>query len=103
MTQRDLFGEQVKPSGNSGARTERERKREQRRRYSRPRGHAWPPGTGPKGETCGSCKYICRLKPGSRAFFKCYLVKDRWTASAKTDVRYRDPACEKWKALDAHE
>ena len=63
------------------------------RTRSKKRGHAMPPGTGPEGETCGSCAHIVR----SRRWMKCELRRATWTHSYGTDIRAKDPACAKWE------
>lgn len=63
-------------------------------------GHAAIPGTGPKGETCGSCKNRV-AKLCSRTIFKCGLNRAKWTSGRKSDVLARDPACSKWEDRDA--
>jgi len=63
------------------------------------RGHAAPPGTGPKGETCGACQH--RVSVSTRAgkrFSKCALSRARWTCGAGSDIRRADPACRHWVA-----
>jgi hypothetical protein len=60
------------------------------------RGHAMPSGTGPRGETCGSCASVRRRNGGGRNYTKCSLTMSKWTAGAGSDVRLRDPACSKW-------
>lgn len=77
--------------------TPAERKRLQTATRSKKTGHAWPPGTGPEGETCGSCKHLARKSMG-RVYLKCGLMQAVWTGGAGTDVRARDPACKKWEA-----
>jgi hypothetical protein len=62
---------------------------------SKKRGHAAAPGTGPQGETCGSCAHLVN-KRMARAYKKCALMRAAWTGGAGTDVRVRDPACAKW-------
>jgi hypothetical protein len=69
------------------------------RRLSRKKGHAMPPGTGPAGETCGSCRHLYR-NDMSKTYLKCELMRAIWTGSYGTDVRARDAACKRWeKAL----
>lgn len=58
--------------------------------------HAAPPGTGPAGETCGSCAHLCR-KRMSKVYLKCWLTEKKWTCGGGTDVRAKDPACSKWE------
>lgn len=56
---------------------------------------AWP-GTGPSGETCGSCQHIMR----TARYRKCDLVRRLWTGGPGTDIKARSAACSKWeKAL----
>lgn len=64
------------------------------------RGHAAIPGTGPEGETCGSCRHIYRRQM-AKTYIKCELTRSCWTGGGGTDVRARDPACSKWEAPDA--
>lgn len=60
------------------------------------RGHIAPPGTGPEGETCGSCKHRHR-KQLAKTYLKCALNSARWTGGGKTDVRAKDHACLCWE------
>lgn len=60
-------------------------------------GHAAPPGTGPEGETCGSCQHIYRRQM-SKTYIKCGLNRARWTGGTKTDIRAGDAACKFWEA-----
>jgi hypothetical protein len=53
------------------------------------------PGTGPAGETCGSCKNIVR-RQWDKIYLKCGLCRDRWTKGPGTDIKARSPACSKW-------
>lgn len=59
------------------------------------RGHAARPGTGPEGETCGSCVHLERRKM-SKTYLKCGMTKATWTGGGASDVRAKDPACSKW-------
>lgn len=69
------------------------------KRYrSLPNGYARIPGTGPAGETCGSCANCVRVQGGSRAFPKCLVIQFRWTHGPGTDIRCKSPACEMWQA-----
>lgn len=73
---------------------------EQRRQLAPPcstkaRGHAAPPGTGPEGETCGSCANIVRNKT-AKTYLKCWLNRSKWTSGRKSDVLARDQACRLW-------
>jgi hypothetical protein len=64
--------------------------------YVAPRGYAAPPGTGPAGETCGTCKHAHRYVH----FAKCGHSARRHfnTNGAATDIRLRTAACSKWES-----
>lgn len=80
---------------------------EQRRKLKPPcgkgaRGHVAPPGTGPEGETCGSCEHLVR-KHMAKVYLKCGLNQAKWTGGGKSDVRARDHACSKWEKASPHQ
>ena len=58
---------------------------------------AYRAGSGPEGETCGSCKNKKRFEAGSSRGWKCGLVKPRGSSSA-SDIRLKWAACVMWKA-----
>lgn len=60
------------------------------------RGYAAPPGTGPDGETCGSCAHIAS-KPMAKTYHKCGLMKRAWTGGSGSDVLVKSPACRLWE------
>lgn len=64
--------------------------------YVQPKGYAALPGGGPTGETCGSCRFLARFPK----YFKCKLVRDRWTGGRGSDILFRSPACSKWERRD---
>lgn len=61
------------------------------------RGHVMPSGTGPEGETCGTCKHCNRFG----RYMKCDLARANWTGGPRTDILARDKACSKWEKDDA--
>jgi len=63
-----------------------------------PKGFARPPGTGPYGETCGTCVYIRHVRGGANVYKKCALIQHRWTHGPGTDIKSKSPACELWEA-----
>ena len=63
---------------------------------SKKHGHAALPGTGPAGETCGSCKHLYR-KLMAKTYLKCELMHAHWTGGEGTDVRAGDAACRRWE------
>lgn len=66
---------------------------------SKRKGHAWHPGTGPDGETCGGCQHYTRTESDSRRTFrKCELMRAHWTHGPGSDIRAKDPACRHWEA-----
>lgn len=56
-------------------------------------GYAARPGTGPAGETCGTCKNACYTQPSKKRFYKCKVIKHRWTSGPGTDIKLKSPAC----------
>ena len=81
LAQLDLFGAPPKPE----------------RRSTVPQGHVMHPGSGPEGETCGTCAHAVHFRrSASKAWYKCGLNTGRWTYSRFTDIRVSDPACSKW-------
>lgn len=63
------------------------------------RGYAGIPGTGPNGETCGSCKHHV-VREYSKRYHKCDLMRARWTGGAGTDIKVRAPACKRWEKAE---
>ncbi len=63
------------------------------------RGYFMPPGTGPQGKTCGSCRHLVRRQL-SKVYLKCGLNEARWTGGPASDIRARSPACKAWKEID---
>jgi DNA segregation ATPase FtsK/SpoIIIE-like protein len=55
--------------------------------------YAATPGTGPDGETCGSCGHSW-YRERTRRYWKCELVKT--THGEATDIRVRTAACRLW-------
>ena len=88
MAESDLFG-------LDRALTPSERKK-LKRSTPVPRGHAWRPGTGPEGESCGTCRHLFRNRM-AKVYLKCLLMREQWTGGAGTDVRARDAACKFWE------
>ncbi len=65
--------------------------------YVEPRGYADRPGTGPAGETCGSCKHLAYIRM-SKSYPKCKLTRACWTGGRRTDVLVKAAACSKWES-----
>lgn len=60
-------------------------------------GYARRPGTGPDKETCGSCAHCCATGNGRKTYYKCDVIRWRWTHGYGTDILKSSPACELWK------
>lgn len=91
MTDRDLFGAPIK---REGAMTDAERKRARRRAAEQPKGYAAPPGSGPQGEKCKTCKHAT-AHLWDKTYWKCALIKP--TRGPGTDIRLKSPACKRWE------
>lgn len=59
-------------------------------------GYADMPGSGPKDETCKTCKHYY-LKHMAKAYRKCLLMRSNWTGGPRTDIKAGSPACSKWE------
>ncbi|OLE54210.1 MAG: hypothetical protein AUG51_09375 [Acidobacteria bacterium 13_1_20CM_3_53_8] len=70
-----------------------------KRKEPRPQGYATQPGTGPEGETCGSCKYHEVIRY-SKNYHKCALTRGTWTHGRASDILVRTPACSKWEGKE---
>ena len=60
------------------------------------KGYAAQPGTGPAGETCGSCRHKSRHEMAN-VWYKCELMRPYWTGGRGTDISTRSPACRRWE------
>lgn len=71
-------------------------------REAKDHAHAAPVGSGPAGETCGTCANFRRLDyftSRKKSYFKCKLVLS--THGPGTDIRKRDAACREWDECPA--
>jgi len=82
MIYKNLFGEEIelKPAPKIG------------------NGYAAAPGTGPEGETCGTCKHH-HVKEMANRYHKCMLMQRIWTGGAGTDIKVHSPACSEWGTI----
>jgi hypothetical protein len=87
---RDLLGNEI---------SNEEALRILKRKAPQPNGYAQPPGSGPKGETCKTCKHLARIRY-SKTYLKCALIKEGWTHGTGTDVKAKAPACRLWEAAE---
>lgn len=93
----DLFRRAMDP--DSPALLPDERRQIFRRLPTPKKGHAARPGSGPEGETCGTCRNLHRNRM-AKTYLKCGLMRAHWTGGAGTDVRARDAACSQWTAKE---
>ena len=63
--------------------------------HKRPKQTATPfsVGTGPEGETCGTCAYSIKHLD---TYWKCGEARNAWTNSVNSDIRLKWPACRGW-------
>ena len=85
----DLLGDPVRVQDLPGA--------PRKRKDPKPRGYYAPPGTGPAGETCGTCEHHV-IKRMGKNYHKCDRAKAKWTGGGASDIRVRSPACSGWSA-----
>lgn len=83
----DLFGEEVVLIGKPSLKG-----------VKRVTGYAAPPGTGPAGETCGTCRHIRRERnySGNKRWAKCAIGYQ--SSCDASDIKVRAPACKLWES-----
>lgn len=69
-----------------------------KRGQTKRKGYAGMPGTGPEGETCGSCAYCHFVQPNIKRFYKYRLTP--LTRGPASDIKKRSPACSRWMKAD---
>ncbi|HEY0838287.1 MAG TPA: hypothetical protein VGE72_30555 [Azospirillum sp.] len=77
---------------------------ERRRLYAtvpRRRGHFGRPGSGPEGETCGTCAHYTSVRHHDKTYPKCGRAQAAWTHGPGSDIRRKDPACHGWEPAPA--
>jgi hypothetical protein len=66
-------------------------------------GYARIPGTGPKGETCGTCNHAACKHLSKKRIYKCVCNYRNWTNGRGSDIVLKSPACilwvPKWKRI----
>lgn len=70
--------------------------------YVRPNGYAKPPGSGPEGETCGSCFAYHSISYHRKSYPKCELNRHNWTHGRGSDILKSAPACSLWRKKDGN-
>lgn len=60
-------------------------------------GYARRPGSGPVGETCGTCANCYASHYNRKTYYKCEVIRHRWTNGPGTDIRKKSPACDLWQ------
>lgn len=79
-----------------GAELARPRRGKAPPRPAEAQGYADLPGTGPEGETCGTCQH-CAAVHFRRSFYKCRLLVARWSRARSTDILVTSPACARFE------
>lgn len=67
-----------------------------KRQPTKRKGYAAPPGSGPEGETCRSCRHYARVSH-AKVYLKCALMYPHWTNGQGTDILGKSPACRLWE------
>lgn len=62
-------------------------------------GYAAPPGSGPLGETCRTCKHYRSVPYHNKRYRKCSLTRP-WTHGPGSDIKAKTPACRWWTFPD---
>jgi hypothetical protein len=70
----------------------------EKKKYPTPYGYYFAPGTGPAGETCGSCDHCVRKHLSKKNVYKCGLNRENWGGTRRSDIVLRSPACKFWKS-----
>jgi len=66
-------------------------------RGEKPAGYAGQPGSGPAGQTCGTCAF-CRYRLiNERRYYKCQRMSAIWSRNSTTDIRAQSPACNRFE------
>jgi hypothetical protein len=47
---------------------------------------------------CGNCKHLVQTTGNASFYFKCALMRDRWTGGPGTDLRRKWHGCDQWKS-----
>jgi hypothetical protein len=63
----------------------------------RDRAHPYAPGSGPTGQTCGTCAKCIQRREYRRNFYKCRVMQKSWSRGPSTDIRLKDKACLAWE------
>lgn len=58
-----------------------------------------PSGTGPEGETCGTCRFKVYRGNVAGRYLKCELTQEHWTGGGGSDIKARWLACGKWEPI----
>lgn len=94
LIQTDLFGNRVLPDAPH----------RRKRGTGIPNGFPKPAGSGPAGKKCKDCANIRRvMAPSGNTFFKCALIRHKWTRGYGTDIRYHARACSLYELKLRHD
>lgn len=68
--------------------------------YVEPRGYYAPPGTGPAGETCSTCRHHIVIQYSKR-YHKCAKARALWTGGRASDILTKAHACKGWEQQES--
>lgn len=96
----DLFGGKLPQAITCKTQDGREVEVKKRgKHYVEPRGYYAPPGTGPAGETCSTCRHHT-IKVYSKRYHKCAKASALWTGGRASDILTKASACKGWEKID---
>ena len=62
---------------------------------------AAPVGSGPKDQTCKTCRHKARqVRYNGKVFLKCALMAKYWSHGKATDIKACWPACREWQTAE---
>ena len=61
------------------------------------RAHPYQLGSGPAGQSCGTCEKLRESSGYRRKYFKCSVMRAHWTRGPGSDIRKKDLACLAWE------
>lgn len=64
----------------------------------KPNGYAAAPGTGPSGESCGTCMHCRQRTARGKHFYKCARMAAAWGRDRASDIVLKSPACRHFEA-----
>jgi len=57
-------------------------------------------GSGPEGQTCGTCRHASAIDHNARRYYKCGKCRCYWTHGAGSDIKLKWAACREWQPVE---